>query len=136
MAAKTLVMNSTSSPAVYQPPTYASDRTNRGVAPTVKISSTVTVTRYADGTPVPLPRSMAAGALPAVAVNGAAAEMTMIAMLNVPNGACRRPCSRRAVSPLEGDVVGAHNVLRLLCGAFRIVAGPLEWVLGRRWARP
>src|SRR4029077_1213949 len=41
--------------------------------------------------------------------------------------------------------IGAQRVLRLLtgaeairlasCGAFRIVAGHLEWVLGRRWAR-
>jgi hypothetical protein len=84
--------------------------------------------------PAPLPRSIATGAPPAIAVSGAAAEMTKNATPQVPNVAWLVFLSCR-FAHRDCNVVGAHGVLRLLCGAFRIVAGPLGWVLGRRWAR-
>jgi len=44
---------------------------------------------------------MATGAPPAIAVSGAAAEMTKNAAPEVPNVACRSWCSCRAGSPVE-----------------------------------
>jgi hypothetical protein len=44
---------------------------------------------------------MATGAPPAIAVGGAAAEMTKNATPEVPNVACRSWCSCRAGSPVE-----------------------------------
>jgi hypothetical protein len=70
---------------------------------------------------------MATGAPPAIAVSGAAAEETKNA---TPKLSTQRRMSKLMLLSCRFarrgcNVVGARGVLRLLCGAFGIVAGPL-----------